>query len=113
MPKKSFFFFEKKKKKFDIGIQDNETGAKINNIPGQGAALRSQQERQNQPLLQERCTAPGGREAADRHEPSPAAHTSAEEGEGDLGTEPDHDPEADRASKEGDRWGWRPQWRDL
>jgi hypothetical protein len=42
------------------------------------------------------------------------AHTSVEaEGAGGPGTEPCRGPEADKASREEDRWGWMPRSRDL
>ncbi|THC87112.1 hypothetical protein EYZ11_013441 [Aspergillus tanneri] len=102
--------------KLNADAQPLETDARIiKNIPDQGAALRLQQGRRDQPLWQE-CY----KVLADRvgvvhtHATILDAYTSEEAAEGDdPGTGPYHDPGAGKASREEDRWGWRPQLRDL
>lgn len=82
------------------------------NVPDQGAALRSQQGRQNQPLGQGSYKDPAYEFAGeDNHATSPDAHTSA--GADDPGTGPYRDPEAGKGSTGEGMSGWRPQLRDL
>lgn len=92
-----------------------ETEAEIIiNIPGQGAALRSQQGRRDQPLWQEWYKVQADHVGVvHTHATIPDAYTSEAAAEGGLGTEPCHGPEAGKASREEDRWGWRPRLRDL
>jgi hypothetical protein len=92
----------------NANAQPLRTDAKIiKNIPGQGAALRSQQGRRDQPLWQEWYKVQADRADVDHtHATNLDAHTFVEAvEEGGLDTEPFHGLAADKASRGEDRWG--------
>lgn len=79
----------------------------ITDVPGQGAALRSQQGRRNQPLWQESYKAQADHaDVVHIHATIPDARTSEEVVvEGVLGTGSGHDPGVGKESREEGRSG--------
>lgn len=82
------------------------------NVPGQGAALRLKQERQNQPLWQENYRGPEAHVGVGGNHATILGDTFV--GEDGPDTEPFHDDlEVGKESTEGDRSGLKPQLKDL
>lgn len=87
----------------------------IKNIPLDCATLQVQkEERWNQPLWPGKHKAPAIHGAVvHSYVANPDGHTCAEAVGDDPGTAPSHAPEADKESREEDRWGCWPEAKDL